>query len=63
MRHVERMGEDRNSYSVFVGKPKGKRPFIRPRLKWNNNIKTYVNGIRCGLDSSGSEYGAAGMFC
>jgi hypothetical protein len=60
VRHVARIGEKRNSYSVFVGKPKGKRPFTRPRRKWNNNIKKYVNEIRGGLDLSGSQYGAAG---
>jgi len=63
MRHVERIGENRNSYSVFAGKPKGKRPFTRPRRKWNNNIKKYVNDTWRGLDSSGSEYGAAGRLC
>lgn len=63
MRHVERVGQNRNSYSAVVGKPTGNRPFTIPRRKWNNNIKTYVKDIRRGLDSSGSEYGAAGKFC
>jgi hypothetical protein len=49
VRYVARMGENRNLYSVFVRKPKGKRPFTRPRRKRNNNIKTYVNEIRRGI--------------
>jgi hypothetical protein len=29
--HVTRMGEKRDAYSLFVGKPEGKRPLGRPR--------------------------------
>jgi hypothetical protein len=31
---VARMGEKRNSYRIFVEKPKGKRPLGRTRLRW-----------------------------
>jgi hypothetical protein len=31
--HVSRMGEKRNAYRLFVGKPEGKRPLGRPRLR------------------------------
>ena len=31
--HVARMGERRDVYSVLVGKPEGKRPLVRPRLR------------------------------
>ena len=31
--HVARMEERRGSYRVLVGKPEGKRPFRRPRLR------------------------------
>ena len=34
-----RMGEKRGLYRVFVDKPKGKRPFGRPRRRWEDNIK------------------------
>jgi hypothetical protein len=29
--HVARMGEERNVYSVLMGKPEGKRPLERSR--------------------------------
>jgi hypothetical protein len=28
------MGEKRNGYNIFVGKPVGKRPLGRPRRRW-----------------------------
>ncbi|KAJ4441071.1 hypothetical protein ANN_10921 [Periplaneta americana] len=37
--HVARMGESRNAYRVLVGRPEGKRPFGRPRRRWEDNIK------------------------
>jgi hypothetical protein len=33
------MGERRGVYRVLVGKPEGKRPFGRPRRRWEDNIK------------------------
>jgi hypothetical protein len=30
------MGEVRNAYNIFVGKPEGKRPLGRPRRRWKN---------------------------
>jgi hypothetical protein len=33
--YVALMGEKRNSYTISVGKPEGKRPLGRPRLhRW-----------------------------
>ena len=37
--HVARMGEGRDVYRGLVGKPEGKRPLGRPRLRWEDNIK------------------------
>jgi len=37
--HVARVGEDRVVQRVLVGKPVGKRPLGRPRLRWEDNIK------------------------
>jgi hypothetical protein len=34
--HIEKR---RGAYGVLVGKPEGKRPLGRPRLRWGNNIK------------------------
>jgi hypothetical protein len=33
------MGEMRNAYKTLVGKPDRKRPFRRPRLRWDDNIR------------------------
>jgi hypothetical protein len=32
------MGEMRNVYSILVRKPEGKRPFRRPRRRWEDKI-------------------------
>ena len=37
--HVVRMGEGRGVHRVLVGKPEGKRPWGRPRRRWEDNIK------------------------
>jgi len=41
-------GERRGVYRVLVGKPEGKRPFGRPRLRWENNIKMGLQEVGCG---------------
>jgi len=33
------MRERRGIYRVLVGKPEGKRPLVRPRRRWEDNIK------------------------
>jgi hypothetical protein len=33
------MGEDKDVHRVLVGKPEEKRPFGRPRRRWEDNIK------------------------
>jgi PAS domain-containing protein len=45
--HVARMGE-RDVYRVLVGKPEGKRPLVRPRRRWENNIKMDLQEVGCG---------------
>jgi hypothetical protein len=42
---VARMGEKRNEYRIFVGKPEGKRPLRRPRRRWVDNIKMDLREI------------------
>jgi hypothetical protein len=44
-RHVARMGEKRNAYSILVGKPEGKTPLGRPRRRWMDNIKMDLREI------------------
>jgi hypothetical protein len=36
---IARMGEKRNTHSLLVGKPEGKRPLGRPRRGWLDNIR------------------------
>jgi hypothetical protein len=47
--HVVRMGEDRGLYRVLVGKPEGKRPLGRPRLRWEDNIRMDLQELWCGV--------------
>jgi len=36
---------------VLVGKPEGKRALVRPRLRWEDNIKMYLHEMGCeGMD-------------
>jgi len=35
------MGKRRGLYKVLVRKPDEKRPFGRPRPRWEDNIKTH----------------------
>ena len=46
--HVARIGEGRGVYRVLVGKSEGKRPLGRPRRRWENNIKMYLQEVGCG---------------
>jgi hypothetical protein len=41
----------RGVYRVLVGKPEGKRPLERSRLRWENNIKMDYQEAECkGMD-------------
>jgi hypothetical protein len=42
------MGEGRNVYRVFVGKPEGRRPLGRPRHRWKDGIKMDLEEIGLG---------------
>ena len=46
--HVARMGDERGTYSVLVGKPEGKRPLGRPRHRWVDNIRMDLQEVGCG---------------
>jgi hypothetical protein len=38
----------RGVYRMLVGKPEGKRPLGRPRRRWENNIKMYLQEVERG---------------
>jgi len=42
------MGESRGVYRVLVRKPEGKRPFGRPRRRWEDNINMDLQEMECG---------------
>jgi hypothetical protein len=45
---VARMGERRGAYKALVGKPEGRRPFVRPRHRWEDNIKMDLREVGWG---------------
>jgi hypothetical protein len=47
--HVVCLGKRRGVYKVLVGKPERKRPLGRPRRRWEDNIKTYLQEVGCGV--------------
>jgi hypothetical protein len=42
------MGEKRNAYRLFVGKPEEKRPLGRPRRRWVDNIRMDLREVGWG---------------
>jgi hypothetical protein len=42
------MREGRGEYRLLIGKPGGKRPLGRPRLRWEDNIKMDLQEVGCG---------------
>ena len=46
--YVARIGKKRGVYRVLVGKPEGKRPFGRPRHRWEDNIRMDLREVGCG---------------
>jgi len=43
------MGNRRSVFRILVGKPEGKRPLGRPRLRWKDNIKMGLKEVGCGV--------------
>ena len=43
------MGEGRGVHRVLVGKPEGRRPLGRPRLRWEDNVKTDLQEVGGGF--------------
>jgi len=46
--HVARIGEETRVYRALVGKPEGKRPLGRPRIRWLDNIRMDLQEVGCG---------------
>ena len=45
---VERMGDTRGAYRVFMGRSEGKRLLRRPRRRFEDNIKTDIQEVGWG---------------
>ena len=43
--HVARMEEGRSAFKIVTDKPTGKRPLGRPRRRWEDNIRMYLEEI------------------
>ena len=46
-KYVTRMEQFRNMYRVLVVRSKGKRPFGRPRYRWEDNMKMNLRDVGC----------------
>jgi len=46
--YVTRLGEEIEVYRVLVGKPEGRRPLVRPRRRWVDNIRMDLQEVGCG---------------
>jgi hypothetical protein len=42
------MGEVRGTYNILVGRPEWRRPLVRPRRRWEDNIKMDLREIGFG---------------
>jgi hypothetical protein len=42
------MGEGRDVYGLLMGKPKGRRPLVRSRRRWEDNIGMDLREVECG---------------
>ncbi|PSN51737.1 hypothetical protein C0J52_13458 [Blattella germanica] len=50
--HVARMGDERGVRRTLEMKPEGKRAVVRPRMKWENNIKHHLWEV----DNTGDDW-------
>ena len=49
--HVACVGERRGVYRVLFGRPEGRKPLGRSRLRWERNIKMDLREVGCeGMD-------------
>jgi hypothetical protein len=51
---IESIGEKRNVYRTWVGKPEEKKTLGRSRSRWRNNIRMSLKAVGCeGVDANG----------
>jgi hypothetical protein len=50
--HVARIGEVRSAYRILVGRPEGKRPLGRPRLRWRWEDNIIIDLREIGIDGA-----------
>ena len=43
--HVARIEEARSAYKILTGNPTGKRHLVRPRRRWEDNIRMNLKDI------------------
>ena len=43
--YVARMEEGRRAFNILTGKPTGKRPLVRPRRRWEDNVRIDLEEI------------------
>jgi hypothetical protein len=60
--HVARKGQRRGVYRVLAGKTEGKRALGKPRRRWEDNIKMYLQevGLRAWTGSNWLRIGTGG---
>ena len=44
------MGEKKHEYRALTGKPEERRPLVRPRHRWEDNIKMDSRELERGMD-------------
>ena len=44
--NVARVGERRSAYRILEGRPEGRRPLGRLKLRWENNIMNGSSKVR-----------------
>jgi hypothetical protein len=45
---VARMGKGTGAYRILFGRPEGRRPLVRPRCRWEDNIKMDLQEVGWG---------------
>jgi hypothetical protein len=41
-------GDERDVYRILAGKPEGKRSLVKPRRRWEDNVRMDIQEVECG---------------